>query len=264
MTPAKRPKGLCRIGTSGWHYPHWRGAFYPKALAAKDRLAYYAGIFDTVEINNAFYRLPSEAAVQGWADGTPPGFVFACKASRYITHMKKLKDPRESLASFLQRIAGLGDKLGPVLFQLPPNWRPNPGRLEAFLEALPRKQRFAFEFRDARWDEPEVLRLLERYGAAFCCFDLGGRTSPVRVTADFAYVRLHGPGAPYRGSYSEAALADWAVRFADWQESGLDVYCYFDNDERAYAANNARGLIARLEGRQADACKVGGRSSGRR
>jgi len=239
---------LPRIGTSGWHYPHWRGAFYPEDLPEKDRLAYYAGIFDTVEINNSFYRLPSEETLRDWAERTPPGLVFACKASRYITHMKKLKDPYQSLSSFLDRIAVLGDKLGPVLFQLPPRWRPNARRLEAFLEALPRDWRFTFEFRDPRWNEPEILQLLERYRAAFCCFDLGGTCSPIRVTADFAYIRLHGPGAPYQGSYSDACLADWAARIATWQADGLDVYCYFDNDERAYAPANAQSLLGMLDG----------------
>ena len=244
----KGHRRLPRIGTSGWHYPHWRGTFYPEDLPEQGRLAYYAGIFDTVEINNSFYRLPSEETLRDWAERTPPGFVFACKASRYITHVKKLKDPDQSLASFLDRIAVLGDKLGPVLFQLPPRWRPNAARLEAFLEALPGDRRFTFEFRDPRWNEPEVLRLLERHGAAFCCFDLGGTRSPIQVTADFAYIRLHGPGAPYRGSYDDACLADWAERIATWQADGLDVYCYFDNDERAYAAANARSLLAMLGG----------------
>jgi uncharacterized protein YecE (DUF72 family) len=254
MTPARQAGGGCRIGTSGWHYAHWRGAFYPKATRDEDCLAYYAGRFDTVEINNSFYRLPSEETLRAWADATPPSFIFACKASRYITHMKKLKDPRQSLSSFLDRIAILGDKLGPVLFQLPPRWRPNAGRLEAFLKALPRNQRFTFEFRDPRWNGPEILRLLERYGAAFCCFDLGGTCSPITATADFAYIRLHGPGEPYRGSYGDACLADWAGRIATWQADGLDVYCYFDNDERAYAPTNAQSLIEMLD----DASRVSG------
>ncbi|HEX9769634.1 MAG TPA: DUF72 domain-containing protein [Kiloniellales bacterium] len=248
MTHPRGPGGRCWIGTSGWQYPHWSGRFYPADLAARAHLAYYAGIFETVEINNSFYRLPSERTLRDWVERTPPGFLFACKASRYITHMKKLKDPGESLPSFLERIAVLGDKLGPVLFQMPPRWRPNAARLEAFLEALPRTRRFTFEFRDPRWHEPAILRLLERYGSAFCCFDLGGRCSPVEVTADFVYIRLHGPGAPYQGSYSDTSLADWAARMATWQADGLDVYCYFDNDERAYAPRNAQSLLERLQG----------------
>lgn len=238
----RRSRGVCRIGTSGWHYPHWRGAFYPKDTPQCNYLRHYAGVFSTVEINNSFYRLPSEQTLRDWADATPPGLIFACKASRYITHMKKLKDPEVSLSSFLDRMAVLGDKLGPVLFQLPPHWRPDARRLEAFLEALPTDRRFTFEFRDPRWNESDILRLLERHRSAYCCFDLGGTPSPIRITADFAYVRLHGPGAPYRGSYSNSRLAEWAARITGWRTGGLDVYCYFDNDERAYAPSNAQSL----------------------
>lgn len=259
----QRPRRRSWVGTSGWHYPHWSGGFYPKDVPAKSYLTYYAGIFETVEINSSFYRLPSEETLRGWVEHTPPGFVFACKASRYITHRKKLKDPCESLMLFLQRISVLGDKLGPVLFQLPPRWRPDAARLEGFLEALPRDQRFTFEFRDLRWNTPEVMGLLERSGSAFCCFDLGGTASPIRVTADFVYIRLHGPGAPYRGSYSDACLADWAARIAAWRAGGLDVYCYFDNDEHAYAPRNAESLIEKLHNLRADAAPVQRRRSAR-
>jgi uncharacterized protein YecE (DUF72 family) len=263
MTQQRIPNGRCRIGTAGWHYPHWSGGFYSEGTPAKGYLAYYSGIFETVEINSTFYRLPSEETLRDWTERTPPSFVFACKASQYITHRKKLKDPHESLSAFLERIAVLGDKLGPILFQLPPRWRPNPARLEGFLEALPRDQRFTFEFRDPRWNAPEVIRLLERYGSAYCCFDLGGTSSPIRVTADFVYIRLHGPVAPYRGSYGNACLADWAAHIAAWQAAGLDVYCYFDNDERAYAPRNAQSLIETLHSLRADAASVYHRRSGK-
>lgn len=256
MIRRRQADGLSWIGTSGWHYPHWADRFYPEGTPTKAYLTHYAGIFQTVEVNSSFYRLPSEETLRDWGKHTPPGFVFACKASQYITHRKKLKDPWEILPAFLQRIAVLGDKLGPVLFQLPPRWRLNRARLEGFLEALPQGQRFAFEFRDLRWNTPEVMGLLERSGSAFCCFDLGGTASPIRVTADFVYMRLHGPGAPYRGSYSDASLADWAARMAAWQADGLDVYCYFDNDEHAYAPRNAQSLIERLSNLRADAARA--------
>jgi len=256
MTHQQAPNGSAWIGTSGWHYPHWAGGFYPEDTPAKAYLAYFSGFFETTEINSTFYRLPTEETLRGWVEQTPPGFVFACKASQYITHRKKLKDPRQSLSLFLERIAILGDKLGPILFQLPPRWRPNPARLEEFLEALPRDQRYTFEFRDPRWSEPEVMRLLERYRSALCCYDLGGTSSLIRVTADFVYIRLHGPGARYQGSYGDACLADWAARIAAWQASGLDVYCYFDNDERAYAPCNALSLIEKLHNSLADAAEV--------
>ena len=256
VTSRRRPGSRCWIGTSGWSYPHWQGRFYPEGTPTRGQLAYYAGLFKTVEINSSFYRLPSVETLRGWADHTTPGFVFACKASQYITHRKKLKDPSESLAPFLQRIAVLGEKLGPVLFQLPPRWRPNAARLEGFLEALPRGQRFTFEFRDPRWDSPEIIGLLERYCAALCCFDLDGTTSPLKVTADFVHIRLHGPGAPYQGSYAEACLADWTSRIGAWQRDGLDVYCYFDNDDHAYAPRNAQSLMEKLQKLRTDAAAV--------
>lgn len=245
--------GRSWIGTCGWHYGHWSGRFYPAALRGGGFLAYYAGRFATVEINSAFYRLPAEETLAAWAGQTPAGFVFACKASRFITHMKKLKDPEAGLPVFLERMETLGGQLGPVLFQLPPRWRPNAERLAAFLQALPKGRRCAFELRDPRWHTPEILGLLEKHGCAFCLFELAGERSPVAVTADFVYIRLHGPGAAYEGCYGDAALADWAARIAGWRADGLDVYCYFDNDEKAYAPANARTLIDQLDALQGGA-----------
>lgn len=240
--------GTTYVGTSGWHYSHWVGPFYPKGLAPNDFLGFYAGRFGSVEINNTFYRLPKAETVAEWCRETPPGFVFACKASRYITHMKKLKDPAAATARFFDVVTGLRRKLGPILFQLPPHWNVDVERLAHFLAALPRGFRFAFEFRDESWFVPAVFRLLERHGAAACAFDLGGRRSPVRLTADFIYIRLHGPGGPYRGRYDGRTLAAWARRAKAWRESGLDVYCYFDNDEAGYAAADALRLAALLGG----------------
>jgi uncharacterized protein YecE (DUF72 family) len=236
-----------RVGTSGWHYRHWVGPFYPPVTRPADFLGLYARRFDTAEINNTFYRLPTPAAVAGWRDATPPGFLFAAKGSRFITHMKKLKDPAEGLRRYLEPLALLGDKLGPVVFQLPPRWRLDLGRLAAFLGTLPDGRRFAFEFRDQSWFAPETYRLLERHGAALCLWDLAGRRSPALVTADFAYVRLHGPGGPYQGSYGEEALAAWAERMLAWRAAGVAAYCYFDNDDRGHAPADALRL-ARLVG----------------
>jgi uncharacterized protein YecE (DUF72 family) len=192
-------------------------------------------------VNNTFYRLPSERTIAAWAATVPDGFTFAIKASRYITHMKKLKDPRESAARFLNRIAAFGHRLGPVLFQLPPGWSVNVERLASFLEALPVGNRYAFEFRDASWHIDEVYSLLREHGAAFCIYDLAGKTSPLEVTADLVYVRLHGPGDAYRGSYTTRALSTWARAFEEWSNE-RDVWCYFDNDERGYAPKNALSL----------------------
>jgi len=244
--PAGRP-GRVHIGTSGWSYPHWKGPFYPQDLPDRQLLAYYARHFSCVEINNSFYHLPSERSLAHWHEVTPPDFLFAAKASRYLTHMKKLKDPRAGLDTFFQRMDILGDKLGPVLFQLPPRWRCNPERLEAFLQALGEGHRHAFEFRDHSWINDAVLALLERYGAAFCIYELAGYRTPPHLTADFVYLRLHGPGGAYEGSYDDRTLADWARRIRDWQAAGLDVHAYFDNDQAGYAVANARTLRTLLE-----------------
>ena len=159
--------------------------------------------------------------------------------------MKKLKDPEEGLRRFFAPLAPLGEKLGPVVFQLPPRWRADLGRLAAFLQALPPDRRYAFEFRDESWLVPDTYALLERHGAALCLWDLAGRRSPVRLTADFAYVRLHGPGGPYQGSYDDAALAAWAERVLAWRAAGVSTYCYFDNDDSGHAPRDALRL-ARL------------------
>ena len=229
------------IGTSGWHYNHWRGPFYPGKLPAAKMLEFYVNRFDTVEINNSFYKLPSEETFANWRQATPAGFCFAVKASRFLTHNKKLKDPQNALHNFLPRAAALKQKLGPILFQLPPRWRVNVERLREFLQALPRHHRYAFEFREPSWNREEVYAALRRYNAAYCIFELDRYTSPLEVTADFAYVRLHGPGGRYQGSYSHPMLREWA----DWIgrcNRLRDIYVFFDNDQAGYAAQNALQL----------------------
>lgn len=235
-------KGRIRIGTSGWSYDHWIGTFYPEGMRQRDLLAVYAGRFDSVEINRTFYKLPAAHTMAAWREQTPAGFLFAAKASRYLTHRKKLKDPEEPITRLLRHLEPLDGKLGPVLFQLPPRWRANPERLERLLEELPDGHRYAFEFRDPSWHDDRILELLSRRGAALCVFDLAGKRSPVEVTADFVYLRLHGPGGPYQGSYDGRTLSGWARRILAWSEAGKDVYCYFDNDEKAYAPGDALRL----------------------
>lgn len=232
-------RGRSFIGTSGWRYEHWIGTVYPDDRKPDDWLGFYAGFLRSVEINSTFYGLPQRTAVEAWRTATPPGFVFAVKASRYLTHMKKLKDPQAGLDRLLEAIHPLGDRLGPILFQLPPRWRSNAGRLEAFLGALPPATRSAFEFRDSSWHNDDVLALLRRHNAAFCMFELAGERSPQPVTADFAYIRLHGPDAAYQGRYGDRSLKRWARQITEWRDRGLDVYCYFDNDESGYAFENA-------------------------
>ncbi len=241
------------IGTSGWHYRHWVGPFYPDDMRPAEFLPHYARFFATTEINSTFYRLPTTPTLASWRDATPPGFVFACKASRYITHMKKLRDPEPSAKRFFQTIEALGDKLGPILFQLPPRWRADADRLAAFLAALPSGGRYVFELRDESWSTPAIYKLLERRNVALCIYELDRRRSPIEITADFIYLRLHGPGGPYQGSYDDRALADWAARLLTWRKAGLDVYAYFDNDEKAHAVGDARRLCARVEGCEAPA-----------
>ena len=235
------------IGTSGWHYPHWSGPFYPPGLGAHQWLAYYAAHLAAVEINNSFYRLPEIHTLRAWVGQTPAQFVFAVKASRYITHMKKLKDPARSLEAFLCVLDALGEKCGPALFQLPPRWRCNPARLEEFLRALPVGRTYAFELRDPSWHNQEVYQLLRSHNAGFCVYELAGFRSPITITADFAYVRLHGPATAYSGSYSRQALRKWAQRLLAWTHLRA-VYVYFDNDESAYAARNAMLLQTLLRG----------------
>ncbi len=235
------------IGTSGWHYDHWRGSFYPEGISPAEFLKYYADHFQTVEINNSFYRLPEEKTLLRWQETVPASFIFAVKASRFITHIKKLKDPKPSLAKFLQRVEILGKHLGPILFQLPPGWRCNLERLRDFLQALPKRQPCTFEFRHPGWFHREIYRILEEYGAAFCIYELAGQLSPRIVTADFVYVRLHGPGGPYQGQYSDWVLAEWARAFLNWKKEGKEIYCYFDNDEAGYAARNAWRLQQMLQ-----------------
>lgn len=237
-------KDAIQVGTSGWHYPHWRGPFYPQELKAAAMLDFYAHRLKTVEINNSFYHLPTQETFRRWKQETPQGFVFAVKASRYITHMKKLKDPEQALEKFLLHAKELGSKLGPILFQLPPRWGRDASRLGDFLRALPKGQRCAFEFRDPTWFYHDIYSLLEQHNAAFCAFDLAGLQSPALLTANFAYVRLHGPAEQrYAGRYNHAQLRQWLRCCANWLAQGArQVFVYFDNDQAGYAALNALEL----------------------
>ncbi|MDH3288200.1 MAG: DUF72 domain-containing protein [Betaproteobacteria bacterium] len=244
-----RRRARILIGTSGWSYPHWRGPFYPVDLPHEVQLAFYAERFRSVEINSTFYRLPERKTLKAWHDAVPGEFVFAVKASRFITHMKKLNTPAPALRSFFRRIEVLGDKLGPVLFQLPPRWRCNPKRLASFLGSLSRDFRYAFEFRDPSWLTPDIYGLLAHHNAALCIYELAGYRSPIAVTSRLVYIRLHGSEGPYQGCYDRRTLAHWAKKIRAWSSEGRSVCCYFDNDQLGYAALNARELAC-LVGRQ--------------
>jgi len=234
------------VGTSGWHYPHWRGSFYPDRLPARMWLEYYAERLSCVEINNSFYRPPGVSDVLSWIQRTPADFHFAIKAWRGITHRRKLRDSAPLAEEFLGPLWRLGRRLGPVLYQLPPRWRCNTDRLREFLTRLPRRRglRYAFEFRDPDWHREEVYQLLSAHNAAFCIFELGGLHSPPITTADFVYVRLHGPGAAYSGRYTSRSLCRWAEQLRTWRNEGRNVWLFFDNDQAGYAAENALTLQA--------------------
>jgi uncharacterized protein YecE (DUF72 family) len=237
----------CWIGTSGWSYRHWIEPFYPGGMTkGSDQLRFYAERFDTVEVNGTFYRLIEVDTFRRWREATPPGFVFACKGSRYLTHMKRLKDAGQGVGRFFERVEALEGKLGPIVFQLPGRFKPERGRLAAFLEALPAGRRYAFEFRDPAWFQAEIMERLARRNVALCLYEFAGREAPLEVTADFVYIRLHGPEGPYQGSYGDDALRTWAKRIGAWTKQGLDVYCYFDNDDRGFAPKNALRLMELL------------------
>jgi uncharacterized protein YecE (DUF72 family) len=248
------------VGTSGWVYSHWRGLFYPDGLAQTRWLEFYSQHFATVELNNSFYRLPSEKAFNGWRNRTASSFVYAVKVSRYITHLKRLKNVEEALDNFLVRARILGEKLGPLLYQLPPNMRRNDAVLEAFLQSLPGDLSHVFEFRHETWFDDRVFALLRRYNAGFCIYDMPGLTTPVVATADFAYVRFHGSGALYESCYSDAELAEWADRITRLGQGLISVYVYFNNDSYAHAVGNARTL-ANYMGTSADDGKSRGLNS---
>jgi uncharacterized protein YecE (DUF72 family) len=236
-------RGHVRVGTSGWIYKHWRGVVYPPDLPVRRWLAHYAESFDTVEVNNSFYRLPPEETFRSWAGQVPPGFVFAVKASRYLTHMKKLKDPEQPLANVLGHARALGEHLGPVLYQLPPGWHMNLDRLRHFLALLPAGITHVMEFRDPSWYAEEVRAALAEFGVSFCIHDLRGQSCPDWVTGPAVYVRFHGPTArAYAGRYSPGQMRAWAERIDRWRRAGHDVYAYFNNDDAGHAVTNAREL----------------------
>jgi uncharacterized protein YecE (DUF72 family) len=243
------PEGRVRVGCSGWQYAHWRGRFYPKGLPADRWLEHYASEFDSVELNGTFYRLPEVDTVRAWRRRVPEAFVFAWKASRFLTHNKKLKDPEEPLARMWERTRPLGTQLGPILYQLPPRWNVDVERLADFIRVLPRRSRHAVELRNATWYSDAVLGLLNRSRVALCLHDMPGSESGRREVGPFVYVRFHGAGERYGGGYGARALGPWARWLLERASDGHDVYAYFNNDREAHAPRDAaqlREAIARL------------------
>ncbi|MFC3642631.1 DUF72 domain-containing protein [Aquibium oceanicum] len=236
-----------RIGTSGWHYADWWGPFYPGDVKKKDALQYYTGQFAATELNAPFYRTPTPEAVEKWRESTPDNFRFAWKASRFITHFRRLKIDEDSFDLLRSRLELLGDKLGPVLFQLHPQMKVDRERLAGFLDRLWKEWRYSLEFRHESWYEPAILDLLSEFDAALCISDHASAPAPCEVTASWVYVRNHGPGGRYQGSYSDAALKSWAKSIARWRGEGRDVWCFFDNDVKSAAPQDAKRLIGMLE-----------------
>ncbi|MEW6275974.1 MAG: DUF72 domain-containing protein [Bacillota bacterium] len=260
-------RGKIWIGTSGWTYGHWQQLFYPAGLPAKERLPYYVRHFLTTEVNYSFYHLPRPSTYCKWYSETPAGFVFAVKASRFITHVKKLQGVQEAWAKFIESARHLQEKLGPVLFQFPPGFPAKDGEvqiLREFLELITagpgreseaggkfgpgRELRFAFEFRHQSWCCREVYELLREYNAAWVIADSARYPKAKAVTADFVYVRMHGPQAMFGSAYSKEEINELAREVKEWSAAGLDVYVYFNNDFHGYAVANARNLMRKLPG----------------
>ncbi len=236
-----------RIGCSGWNYKHWRERVYPPGLPPRRWLAHYATLFDTVEVNATFYRLPTQKAVEGWVAQSPPGFLLTVKASRYLTHIKRLADLGRGIELFYERLAPLArsPKMGPVLWQLPPSFRRDDGRLRAALERLP-PGRHCFEFREASWFHPDVYELLRQHCAALVIGDSPNRPFQTQaLTADWTFLRFHYGSRGRRGNYSARELEEWAGRIERWRET-VDVYAYFNNDWEGFAVRNGLWLRRRL------------------
>jgi uncharacterized protein YecE (DUF72 family) len=241
-----RTAGRVHVGTSGYMYDHWRGQLYPEGLGKAQWLSCYARVFHTLELNTTFYRLASPRAVDEWRQRTPPDFLFACKGSRFLTHMKKLADPAVALERFFAPVDRLGAKLALVLWQLPPQMnRADPGRLKAFLDQLPRHVRHVFEFRHESWYTDAVLDLLDEHGSATCEHDRLA-LAPPRVTGGFRYLRFHGPTGNYDGRYGREALRGAARDLASWRAGGRDAYVYFNNDLHGCAIHDAVALLELL------------------
>jgi uncharacterized protein YecE (DUF72 family) len=247
MEPIRKP--ALRIGCSGWQYKHWHGNFYPAELPQARWFSHYALTFDTVEINNSFYRLPEAETFARWREQAPPHFLYAAKASRFLTHMKKLKDPEDPLARFFENARHLGRHLGPVLYQLPPRFPINVERLEAFLKALPKKYRHTVEFRDPSWYDQRVYDLLRKHKVSLCLHDMEGSETVRVAVGPFVYVRFHHGTKKYGGRYSDERLDDWAEWLAARHEQGLDVFAYFNNDTGGHAPRDAVRLRQRIHQR---------------
>jgi uncharacterized protein YecE (DUF72 family) len=241
---AMTERGRIRIGCSGWIYRHWRGLFYPEKLAQKRWFDHYSAEFETVELNTSFYHLPKADTFTKWRDQAPEGFRYAVKAPRFITHMKKLKDCAEAVEEFHSRARHLDGTIGPILYQLPPRWACNVGRLEEFAAHLPLDLVHVFEFREKTWLSEEVLSFLDARGFSFCVHDMPGSATLRWAAGPIAYVRFHGGEGKYWGRYSDEGLLSWTDWLVGQANSGRDVWCYFNNDIEGHAIHDALTLRA--------------------
>ena len=243
--------GSIRIGCSGWSYPHWRKRFYPEKLPAREHFAFYAQHFNTVELNNSFYRQPPLERFEAWREQAPPSFLFAVKGSRYVTHIKRLAVEQKSVEMVVDAARGLGEKLGPILFQLQANFHLDLERLERFAGMLPTDVRFTLEFRHDSWLVPAVFELLRSHRIALCIPDHPKMPKSLEITSDFTYIRMHLP--PNGLGYGKRALQPWGERVLDWQRGGLDVFVYFNNDMEGHAIRDAQTLTALVDAKVGEA-----------
>lgn len=236
-------KNLFNIGTSGWSYSGWLGNFYPKAIKSNLILPYYAGILNSVELNNSFYQIPKEKNVINWVEITPPNFIFSCKANRYITHFQKLKESTESVDKLLKAFSKFEEKLGPILFQFPPWWKIELPTLKKFIHHLPKNYLYTFEFRHKSWFCDELYEVLDKNQMSLCFYDHKMYRSPEIVTSSYIYIRMHGPHEQaYKGAYEDSTLIEYADKLINWNKEGKTIYCYFDNDEKVNAPKDAQRL----------------------
>jgi uncharacterized protein YecE (DUF72 family) len=236
------------IGTSGWTYQGWRKTFYPEQVRKSDWLSWYAGQFHSVEINGSFYRTPSQEAIKAWKQQTPEDFLFAWKASKFITHWKRLSEKcRNSLDLLELSLKALEPKIGVVLFQLPPQFQVDRERLASFLKMLRKKRKYAFEFRHPSWYQTNILKLLADQNVALCISDHHDAPAPWETTAEHVYLRGHGPLGNYKDRYAKRMLQQWEKTIRVWQKKKWDIFCYFDNDQKTAAPKDAKRLIEMLE-----------------
>ncbi len=238
--------GNIYIGTSGWYYEHWRKVFYPEKLPKNQWLNYYVQKFPAVELNNTFYHLPTKKSLAHWSKEAPEGFIYSVKANRGITHYKKMRDVQSDLKRFLHMVKPLAPNLGPILYQLPPDLHFDESLLIDLFEIHPPKYKYVLEFRHGSWFCEETYELLRQNNVAFCIHDHSKRTTPFVSTADFIYIRLHGPDGQYGGEYSPNFIESLGRRILDWSNGKKDIYCFFNNDANGYAVKNASELLSRI------------------